>query len=213
VGVELLPRDGLVKTGPVDEAEWVYRPFLGSIARLRFRMIVRLLGGRSYGRVLEIGYGSGVFLPELSRHCAELHGIDPHALPAEVTQALDRNGTTVSLISGRAEAMPYPADYFDAVVAVSALEFVEDMEQVCLEVKRVLRAEGRFFFVTPGSSPVLDLGLKLLTGNDAKKDFGGRREIVLPVTRRHFLFERALSSPPLIGRAAPLYRAVRARPI
>jgi ubiquinone/menaquinone biosynthesis C-methylase UbiE len=209
--MKLLPQDSLVKTGPVDEAAWVYRPFLGQIARLRFRMIVRLLGNACYGRLLEIGYGSGILLPELGEHCEELYGIDPHAMPDTVSHALGRHGVRAVLKTAAAEAIPFTDHFFDAVVAVSALEFVTDLETVCREIKRILKPEGRFFFVTPGTSKALDFGLKLLTGNDAKKDFGNRRELVLPLTTRHFAFEKTLTAPPLLGAFTPLYRAVRCR--
>jgi ubiquinone/menaquinone biosynthesis C-methylase UbiE len=211
--MKLLPRDSLVKTGPVDEADWVYQPVVGGIARLRFRMILKLLGNHRYGRLLEIGYGSGILLPELALHCDELHGIDPHPMPAEVTQSLGRNGVRALLRTSEAEQLPYSDNFFDAVVAVSALEFVHDLAAVCREIERILKPDGHFFFVTPGTSALLDFGLKALTGNDAKKDFGNRRQIVLPVTRQHFTFETILTAPPLVGAVLPLYSAVRCRPI
>jgi len=209
--MKLLPRDSLVKTGPVDEAGWVYRPFLGTIARLRFGMIIKLLGNRRYGRLLEIGYGSGILLPEISEHCDELHGIDPHPMPEIVTHALERNGVRAMLMAASAEAIPYRNNSFDAVIAVSALEFVTDLEMVCREIKRILKPDGRFYFVTPGISKALDVGLKLLTGNDANRDFGNRRELVLPITMRHFTFEQTVTRPPVLGAWIPLYRAVRCR--
>lgn len=210
--MKLLPRESLVKTSAVDEADWVYRPLVGSIARMRFRMVLKLLGNRRYARLLEIGYGSGVLLPELSQRCDELHGIDPHPMPDAVSQSAKRHGVHALLKTSGAESLPYQDDYFDAAIAVSALEFVHDLEEVCREIKRVLKPDGYFVFVTPGTSPVLDLGLKLLTGNDAKKDFGNRREIVLPATRKHFAFEKTLTAPWLLGSVLPLYSAVRARP-
>jgi ubiquinone/menaquinone biosynthesis C-methylase UbiE len=211
--MKLLPRESLVKTSPVDEADWVYRPLVGSIARMRFRMVLKLLGKRRYGRLLEIGYGSGILLPELSLRSGELHGIDPHPMPEAVAQSLERIGVRAQLKTSGGESMPYDDGFFDAAIAVSALEFVHDLEAVCREVKRVLKPEGRFVFVTPGTSPILDLGLKLLTGNDAKKDFGNRREIVLPVTRKHFRFDKTLTAPPLVGWVLPLYSGVRGQPI
>jgi ubiquinone/menaquinone biosynthesis C-methylase UbiE len=210
--MRLLPRKSLVKTSAVDEADWVYRPLVGSIARMRFRMILRLLGNRRYGRLLEIGYGSGILLPQLSQHCDELHGIDPHTQSDAVTQSVEQNGVRVQLKTSGAESMPYPDNSFDAAIAVSALEFVHDLEAVYREVKRILKPDGRFFFVTPGTSPILDLGLRLLTGNDAKKDFGNRREIVLPVARKHFVFEKTLTAPMLVGSVLPLYSAVCCKP-
>ena len=212
-GMKLLRRASLVKTSAVDEADWVYRPLVGSIARMRFRMVLRLLGDRRYGRLLEIGYGSGVLMPELSQHSDELHGIDPHPMPEAVARSLESNGIHAVLKTSDAETLPYPDNFFDAVLAVSALEFVHDLEAVCREVKRALKTDGSFIFVTPGTSPVLDFGLRLLTGNDAKKDFGNRRQIVLPVTRKHFTFEKTLVAPWLVGSVLPLYSAVRGKPL
>lgn len=211
--MRLLPRESLVKTSAVDEADWVYRPLVGSIARMRFLMVLRLLGDRHYGRLLEIGYGSGVLMPELSQHCDELHGIDPHTMPEAVARSLESNGIHAVLKTSDAETLPYSDNFFDAVVAVSSLEFVHDLEAVSREVKRVLKPDGRFIFVTPGTAPVLDFGLKLLTGNDAKKDFGNRRQVVLPVMRKQFVFEKTLIAPWLVGNVLPLYSAVRGKPV
>ncbi len=210
--MRLLPRESLVRTSAVDEADWVYRPLVGSIARTRFRMVLKLLGDCRRAQLLEIGYGSGVLLPELSQRCDELHGIDPHPMPDAVMQSAEKYGVQAMLKTSGAESIPYQDHYFDAAIAVSALEFVHDLEAVCREIKRVLKSDGHFIFVTPGTSPILDFGLKLLTGNDAKKDFGNRREIVLPVMRKHFAFEKTLTAPWLVGSVLPLYSAVRATP-
>lgn len=207
--MNLLARQSLIKTGPVDEADWVYRPFVGFISRMRFHLIVNLLRGSKPDRLLEIGYGSGVFLPELARHANELHGIDIHEMPRQVQQALAEAGTEAQLHTAGAESIPYPDGFFDCAVAVSALEFVSDLDRVCAEIRRVLKPNGYFLFITPGTSPLLDFGLKLLTGNDAGKDFGNRREIVVPTAAKHFRLERTISAPPLIGAAIRLYLGVR----
>jgi ubiquinone/menaquinone biosynthesis C-methylase UbiE len=206
--LKLLPRENLIKTGPVDEGDWVYRPVVGEIVRMRFRMILNLLGDAKLDRLLEIGYGSGIFLPELGKRCRDLHGIDVHHLPNAVIQELAKVKIAATLKTAGAESIPYPDDYFDAVVAVSSLEFVSDLESACGEIQRVLKPRGRFIFVTPGTSKVLDLGLKLLTGNDAEKDFAGRRQIVIPTMHKYFQFRRTLTAPPLIGSLLRLYLAV-----
>jgi ubiquinone/menaquinone biosynthesis C-methylase UbiE len=206
--MNLLPRKNLIKTGPLDEADWAYRPVIGEIIRIRFRLILNLLGAGKLDRLLEIGYGSGVFLPELAKHCCELHGIDVHAMPDAVSQELSKVKTTATLKTAQAESIPYPDEFFDAAVAVSSLEFVGDLDTACAEIRRVLKPKGRFIFVTPGSSKVLDFGLKLLTGHEAENDFRGRRQIVIPTTRRYFQFRRTLVAPPIIGNLLRLYSAV-----
>src|SRR5512147_1718376 len=57
-GMRLMHRNLLVKTGPVDFAEWNSRPLLGWISRQRFRLVISLLPKAPIVRVLEIGYGS-----------------------------------------------------------------------------------------------------------------------------------------------------------
>jgi len=179
-GLRLLPRDQLVRTGPVDHADWNFRGPLGFIQRQRFSMITALLGQRRYGRLLEIGYGSGVFLPELARRCDELWAVDVHGRGDEVSRRLAVQGVQAKLLQGSATSLPLADKSVDCVVGVSTLEFVPSVVQTCREVSRLLRPGGVFVTVTPGSSPLLDLGLWMLTGKSAQDDFGQRRDAVVP---------------------------------
>jgi len=195
--MRLLPKAALLKTGEVDHADWNYRPLLGSIMRLRFRLVVSLLGRRRYPRLLEIGYGSGVFLPELAQHCDELFGLDIHDHHAAVSEAVKKSRVRATLLSASMTAMPFEDHSFDCVVAVSTLEFVEDLEGVCREVKRVLRLGGVLVVVTPGNSWLVDFGLKMLTGKSARADFGDRRELVIPTLLHHFRLRQRRTAPRL----------------
>ena len=204
--MRLLPREALLKTGPHDEADWNYRPVLGRIQRLRFELALSLMRSQSYSRILEVGYGSGVFMPELAMYCGELFGVDIHEHSPDVAERLASAGVKAELHSAGAEKIPFEDRFFDCVVAVSSLEFVSDIDRVCDEINRVLKPEGRLIVVTPGSSPMLDLGLKLFTGRDARSDFGARRELVLPALERRFTIGRSCSAP------GGLYRALDCRP-
>ncbi len=55
---ELLPKDRLIVTGPVDKAAWNYSPLLAPLQRARFRLIHHLIEGRKYDTILEVGYGT-----------------------------------------------------------------------------------------------------------------------------------------------------------
>jgi hypothetical protein len=59
--IRLLPEQELLSTRTVDHAQWNYRPILGRIQRLRFDLFRSMLQGSRASRLLEIGYGSGVF--------------------------------------------------------------------------------------------------------------------------------------------------------
>jgi ubiquinone/menaquinone biosynthesis C-methylase UbiE len=211
--VELLPLDALRKTGEVDHADWNYRPLLGSIQRMRFRLVRDLLSDRRFVRLLEVGYGSGIFLPYLSQCCDELYGVDVHPHAEEVAETLAQRGVATTLFSAGAESLPFDSDFFDCVVAVSALEFIADFETGAREIARVLKQGGSLVAVTPGSTPVVDFGLKLLTGASAKNDYGDRRRAVIPTLLHHFTVQRQLTFP-CVGRAiVHLYTGLKLGPI
>jgi ubiquinone/menaquinone biosynthesis C-methylase UbiE len=166
------------------------------------------MDGERFDRLLEVGYGSGVFLPELARRCRELHGVDIHEEPERVAASLRKLDVSATLCSASAELMPFDDGRFDAVVAVSSFEFISDFDRACREIGRVLAPGGTFFVVTPGDSPILDLGLKLLTGADAKRDYEGRRSAVMPALSKNFRIERSRAFP--TGKLA-IYRGLRLR--
>jgi SAM-dependent methyltransferase len=207
--VRLLPPDSLVRTGPVDHGDWSYRPVLGWLIRRRYHLIRRLLPARRVPRLLEIGYGSGIFLPELAECCDELHGIDVHSCSAEVMDKLRGQGVDATLVCGSAAELPYEDQSFDCLVALSSLEFIRDIGLAARELHRVLRPDGRLIFVTPASNLVLDGALRLLTGESARQDFEGRREGLLPTLEQHFIVERRNAFPTLVPSPLQLYRAYR----
>jgi len=198
-GLQLLPPAALIKTGIVDHAEWNYRPLLGWIQRLRFQLILKLLPPGRIPRMLEVGYGSGIFMPELSSHCEELYGIDIHARTSAVTGVLASYAVRAELFSGSVESLPFEDESFDCIVAVSSLEFVRDIGAAGREIARTLRSDGRLVMVTPGHSPLLDFGLKLMTGESARKDYDARREELMPGLLQHFQIDRNRSFPRATG--------------
>jgi SAM-dependent methyltransferase len=209
--MRLLPPDALLKTGDVDHADWNYRPLLGTIIRARYRLVLSLLATQRGGRLLEVGYGSGVFMPELSHFCDELYGIDPHQMPLQVQELLARFETDAHLYTASAEAMPFDAAFFDCIVVVSALEFVSDLRRACEELRRVLKTDGSLIVVTPGHTPLVDFGLKVLTGKSAKADFGDRRQLLIPTLLEYFIVERQLIIPPIGSSMVHLYTALKLR--
>jgi SAM-dependent methyltransferase len=204
-----VPPSLLVKTNPVDHADWNYRHIFGAIQRQRFRLVQRHVAGLHFGSLLEVGYGSGIFAPELKAYCERYYGIDTHKKSAEVRSILQTLGIDAHLEEGSTIAMPFPDVTFDCVVAVSVLEFVDEQKLACSEIRRVLAPDGHFIVVTPGHSRWLDLGLKILTGVSAKADFGNRRESLIPALRQVFTVERQADCPRFHPPGLYLYRSFR----
>jgi SAM-dependent methyltransferase len=209
--IRTLPRDALIRTGGTQHADWNYRPVIGSVLRGRHELVASLLPARC-GRLLELGYGSGLMMPELARHCDELYGIDLHDNERDVAAVLARSGVTAMLHSGTVTALPYNDRFFDCVVAESLLAHVEALDAACAEVRRVLRPGGVFIAVVPTHARLVDAALKVLTGASAKEDFADRRRAVVPALLRDFEIDRQRSFPRWGGRTVRLYTALALRP-
>lgn len=104
-------------------------------------------------RVLEIGPGPGTNLAHLPEGVAYL-ALEPNPF---FHQALRRRaealGLGLTLLLGRAEAIPLPAEHVDLVVGTLVLCSVEDPLKAVAEVHRVLRPGGAFLFLEHVAAP------------------------------------------------------------
>src|SRR5260221_1483590 len=126
--LHLLPRDALVKTNDLDQADWNFRPVLGWVQRLRLRCVASVLASRPpVSRLLEVGYGSGIFMPELARHADHRFGADVHTNGAAVGATLATHGAAARLVRAAAGALPHRDGAFDTGVTLSTLQFVPDV--------------------------------------------------------------------------------------
>ena len=108
--------------------------------------ILNWLFGLEFPRVLEVGCGTGKWLELLAAHGCAASGVDRSAEMLLRAEALvDRTG--VELKQGTAEALPWPAETFDAVLFVNALHHVRDPRLALREAYRVLRPQGRFLSI------------------------------------------------------------------
>jgi ubiquinone/menaquinone biosynthesis C-methylase UbiE len=205
--LNLLPKDLLINTNPIDHADWNYKPVLGCIQRKRFQLALSLIGNNNYDQILEIGYGSGIFMPLLSKHCNKLYGIDIHPFNDNVSKILLNYGIVTNLCQGSVSQMPFKNESFDLIVSISTLEFVENKKTACKEIRRVLKTDGLFIIITPGESWILDLGLKILTHETAKKDYGDKRQYVIPILKEYFDVFQSKIFPSVIGHLLSIYKA------
>ena len=205
--LKLLPKDLLIRTNLIDHADWNYRPFLGYLQRKRFQLALSLIGKNNFDQILEIGYGSGIFMPMLSKRCTKLYGIDIHPFNENVSKILLNFGIVTNLYQGSVSQMPFINESFDLVVSISTFEFIEDKKTACQEIQRVLKKGGIFVIVTPGASWFLDLGLEIFTKESAKDDYGDKRQQVMPIINKYFCVSQKKVFPSFIlGRLLPVYK-------
>jgi len=196
----------LRKTGPVDYYDWNYKFPIKYVQRYRFETILRLMGSAKYDSLLEVGMGSGIFLPELSKHCKKLFGCDIHPEIEHITKLLkvyDINNYEISTQS--IEHTNYPNNYFDLIVSVSVLEFVENLQSAINEIKRILKEEGVFMTICPMQSGLLDAFLSIYSQKKPAEEFGEARLIVGKTLEESFKVVKKGYMMPFIGSFFPVY--------
>ena len=144
INVEIIlpARENIYKTSDDDPSDYYYKPITGAVYQQRLRAAAQLLGDKKFNRLLEIGYGSGVFLPELSRHCSELYGVDIHSKVDLVRETLEKERVAAQLSVGDVCALKFPDGMFDAVVCVSVLEHIRKLDLAIGEIARVTGDSG-----------------------------------------------------------------------
>jgi ubiquinone/menaquinone biosynthesis C-methylase UbiE len=139
--ITLPERRNIKETGAADPLKFYYIPVARSFYLARFADAVRLLGGR-VGRLLEVGCGSGIFLPELAKHCDTLVACDFHPRLGYTSEMLSLETTRAALVRADARALPFESASIDAIVCMSVLEHLHDLESPAAEFYRVLRTGG-----------------------------------------------------------------------
>lgn len=99
----------------------------------------RALVAGARGRVLDLGSGTGRNLPLLPEGTRAV-GLDPSI---DALRRARGRASTVPLVVGRAEALPFRTGVFDTVLSGLAFCSVSEPSRGLAEVKRVLRPEGQ----------------------------------------------------------------------
>jgi ubiquinone/menaquinone biosynthesis C-methylase UbiE len=126
--------------------------------RQRNRWVVSLLDVQPTDRVLEIGFGPGLAIAELSRRATRgmVYGIDHSEVMLK--QATKRNAAAiraqrVRLVQASSEQLPPFDEPLDAVFAVNSFGFWPEPTQRLIELRALLRPDGRIAIATQPRCP------------------------------------------------------------
>ena len=112
---------------------------------------------RAAGRVLEIGFGTGLNLPHYAVGDAAptaLTALEPaREFVALARRRLDESPLPVQVVHASAERIPAEDAAFDAVVSTWTLCSVPNVYRALAEMRRVLKPNGKLLFVEHGASP------------------------------------------------------------
>jgi Methylase involved in ubiquinone/menaquinone biosynthesis len=123
---------------------------LPMVSRQRARLVPQ-----ARGRVLEIGFGTGLNLAHYDRSkVTALYGLDPaEELHRRARKRARRAGIEVELLALSAESIPMPDASFDTVVTTFTLCSIPDPLAALREMRRVLKPDGQLLFCEHGAAP------------------------------------------------------------
>ena len=101
-------------------------------------------------RLLEVGFGSGLFAVAFARAGAEVHGLEVNPVLLDIARENSkRDGAAVDLKVYDGRKFPYPDNFFDYAFSTSVLEHVSNPREVLAEIARVLKRGGKCYLSFP----------------------------------------------------------------
>lgn len=105
------------------------------------------------GRTLEIGFGSGLNLPHYPPAITRLDAIDVNpGMYALAGKRCSRSSIEVNYSILDGQCLPMGNESFDSVVSTWTLCSIPEVARALGEIRRVLAADGHFFFIEHGLS-------------------------------------------------------------
>lgn len=139
---------------------------------------------RAAGRVLEIGFGSGLNLPLYGDAVSEVIGIDPHETLNRMAQRQCAGARVpITLIRGSAEDLPLEDESFDSAVMTFTLCSIVDGDQALEEIRRILKPDGQLLYIEHGEAPDAGVARWQSRLNPIWKRFAGGCNINRPINR------------------------------
>jgi len=106
------------------------------------------------GKVLEVGFGSGLNLPYYPAHIPEIYTVDVNeGMQSLALKNIARSSIQVNYHTLSAEKLPFPGSSFDTVISTWTLCSIAEVGKALAEIYRVLKPDGQFLFAEHGLSP------------------------------------------------------------
>jgi SAM-dependent methyltransferase len=116
-------------------------------------------GGR--GRSLEIGPGSGIYLPVLLDNAAEVVAADIEDAYLDRLTPIADDYSALRLVRDDITRSSFPDGHFDLILCTEVIEHIADSQTALAEMRRLLLPGGVLILSTPQKYSPLELGSKI----------------------------------------------------
>jgi ubiquinone/menaquinone biosynthesis C-methylase UbiE len=156
---------------------WFTTPIGSLVRRYETELVLNLLSPKQGEIILDAGCGTGIFTLDILSSGSKVIGLDL-SLPMLRRAEKKLKGYPFQIVLAGMLNLPFPESFFDKVVSVTALEFVEEGKAAVGELFRVTKRGGRIVVATLNSLSPWALRRRV----EAKE--------------RHTLFEKAIFRSP-----------------
>lgn len=158
------------------------------IGDVEFELLCRHLDMNPGTSLLDVGCGTGWFTRRLAAAGFDVTGLD---IDADALDFARERSHDIAYVAGDACRLPFPDRYFDQVISITALCFVDDWPRAITEIARVTRRRFVLGLLNRHSLLWLDKGRNGGKGAYHGAHWHSRRELAeamqeLPVEHIHF---------------------------
>ena len=187
-----------------DPIAYYYIPVFRSFFTKRLTLCLDLLPPGQMGKLLDIGCGTGIFLPELKRRTDELWAVDNQLQDRSLKGMLKLEKVAANIAAADLMKLPFRNERFDVLLLISILEHIPDLPGAMQEMLRVLKPGGMVVAGFPTKNALTDKLLGPSTGFHVST----HRQI-LDALGHSLTQMKTVHFPPFVPRNCSLYVACR----
>ena len=162
----ILPKKENMVVSEKFDISWIYAGkssrAAGHVYTKRLELIASLVRKEKYSKIVELGSGSGILLPSLSKVGDLIVAMDIKRNFSDLKGLCKKEGIkNVLFVRADIEHLPFKENAFDLALTVSILEHIKNLEDTLKGIKKIVSSEGNFVAGYPIEKFATNLAFKI----------------------------------------------------